>query len=62
MLEKTANGEVHNLYSSPVYWLGNGLEYRALIPGRGREGIFPLRHRVQTGSGVYPARGKVAAA
>jgi hypothetical protein len=25
------------------------------IPGRGREGIFSLRHRIQTGYGAHPA-------
>jgi hypothetical protein len=31
--------------------LGYGLDDRGSIPGRASDGIFPLRHRVQTGSG-----------
>jgi hypothetical protein len=30
------------------------LDDRGSIPGRGKEGISSLRHRVQTGSGAHP--------
>jgi len=30
------------------------LDNRGSIPGRGNSGNFPLRHRVQTGSGAHP--------
>jgi hypothetical protein len=34
--------------------LGYGLDDQRSIPGRGGEGIFSLRHRVQTGSEAHP--------
>jgi len=37
-----------------VQRLGYGLEYWGSIFGRNKQGIFSLRHRVQTCSGVHP--------
>jgi hypothetical protein len=34
---------------------GLGLADRGSIPGRGSEGSFSFRHRVQNGSGAHPA-------
>jgi hypothetical protein len=36
-----------------VQWLSNGLDGRGSTPGMGRDSS--LHHRVQTGSGAYPA-------
>jgi hypothetical protein len=38
-----------------AYRLGYGLDDGASIPGKGNDGIFSLRHRVQTSSGAHQA-------
>jgi len=38
-----------------VQRLGYGLDDRGPIPERGKEGIFPLRHHVQTKSVAHPS-------
>jgi len=35
------------------------LDDRGLVPGSGNDGIFSLRHRVQTLSGAYPTTSAV---
>jgi hypothetical protein len=46
-----ATAKVRRVFQRPGY----GLDDRGSISGGGNVGIFSLRHRVQTGSGDYPA-------
>jgi hypothetical protein len=64
-----AHNFLHNLYFTPhiitagiaqsVWRLGYGLDDRGSVIGRSNDGIFSLRHRLQTGPGVHPASCKM---
>jgi hypothetical protein len=45
---------VENVGKKLVQWLGWELNDQSSILGRAREGIFSLRHSIQTGSGAHP--------